>query len=144
MIKLLLPFIVFAFIGCSSKEKEIKKQLPVISEEKKIEDCHVKESTIGQKHLIISAMNKSRILARCFDNFLKFEEDKLRKIYTCNVLTIRPSGHVEYVYSRGQFGSDLPKDLKMCMEQEMWKMNFQGLQLTKTLTIQFPIEFNSN
>lgn len=131
-------------LGCSSPKKKAVKEPRDFSDEQKFADCNSQNRSIDQRHLAIAAKNKSRVFGSCFNNFIKFEKNKNQILFTCNLLTINPDGGIKYVYSRGQFGTDLPKDLRMCLEQEMWKMDFSGLQLNQTLTVQFPVEFNSN
>ena len=142
---LLILILLSNLLACSSHEK---KQKPDIvkdyTDQQKYDDCHSKNKTIDQRHLAIAAKSKARVFKRCFENFVKFETNKNQKIFTCNLLTINSDGSVKYVYGRGQFGTDLPKDLKMCLEQEMFQFDFSGLQLNNSLTVQFPVEFNSN
>ena len=137
----LCAFLIFG--ACSSTMKKYEDVIRDYTDLEKQKDCSVQKPTQNQRHLIIAAKSKARLLERCFYHFMKFEENKKQKIFLCNNLTVERHGVVSFVYTRGQFGSSLPKDLKLCVEQEMWRMDFQGLQLSEKGTIQFPIEFNS-
>lgn len=131
-------------MGCTSSSKTDDSKLKKFTSEQKLKGCHGENNSLEQRHLAIAAKNKVKVFSRCFDNFIKFEKNKNQKFYTCMLLTIHKNGAVKYVYSRGQFGTEPPKDLKMCIEQEMWGMDFSGLQLGKSLTVRFPVEFNSH
>lgn len=106
-------------------------------------ECTNEYADSDMRFLTKSAMYRSQALQSCFKNYLQFEENKKQTIYTCNVLTVNRQGKVSYVYSRGYKGSIIPKDLKMCLEQGFWKMQFKGLQLSRGYTIKFPLSFQS-
>ena len=129
-------------VSCATETKDRKNKQVRSRESNK--SCNAVNESLEEKHVTIAARNKARVLSRCFANYMKFEKNKSQNIYSCNLLTIRSNGSVKYVYTRGQSGSTIPKDLKMCIEQELWKMNFKGLQLNREVSIRFPIEFKTN
>lgn len=138
MFKLLI--LSFLVLSCSTGNKQSNTSKAAgISKD----TCSNSSNSIDIRHLVIAAKAKAPQLVSCFRNFLRFEEQKKQRISTCNILTIRKSGKVKFAYSRGSAQSRLPKAMKMCMEQEFWKMQFTGLQLGKSYTIKFPLLFNS-
>jgi hypothetical protein len=125
-------------LSCSTGTKTPKKETKQIGD-----SCANTSQSIDKRHLVIAAKSKAPELVSCFKNYLRFEENKKQKISTCNILTIKRNGSVKFAYSRGHEQSRLPKAMKMCMEQEFWKMRFKGLQLGKAHTIKFSLVFNS-
>lgn len=102
--------------------------------------CSHKDKSIQSRHLIMMANSQQEKLIRCFRNFLRFEENKKQRIVVCNTLNVRKSGRVSYARV---FGPNVPKDLAMCLEQELWTMNFKALQLDKSVYVQYPLTLNS-
>ncbi len=133
MNKILLMAIILLMASCSTNQKASKSQVGV---------CSPNTREVQDRHLIMSAKSKSKILARCFRNYLKFEKNKKQSIKFCSNINVSKAGKVTYSKVFG-IGSKLPKDFKMCLEQEYWMMNFKGLQLEKASYIHFPFEFNS-
>jgi len=132
--------LLFLMASCSSyKEARIQEAVNAA----KVDDCQDTDSFGDKKFLMASAIHHSKVLSRCFENFMRFETNKKQTVKTCNILTVRKDGKVTYAYTRGYKGTVLPKDLKMCMEQDFWKMHFKGLQLDKGYTIKFPVGFQS-
>lgn len=95
------------------------------------------------KNLVTAAQIKSSVMGNCFRNYLRFEQNKKQTIGTCNQISIRRGGKVNYVQVTNLNRKSLPKDLKMCMKQEYWKMDFSGLQLERSYIINFPLTFTS-
>lgn len=92
-----------------------------------------------QRHLLKSIHAKGSSLSRCFQSYLKFhKEEKNVVIQSCNKLNITKSGKVYYAKV---FGSRIPKDFAMCLEQEFYRMNFKALQLDQSTSITFPVNF---
>jgi hypothetical protein len=91
----------------------------------------------------MAAKIKSSVLANCFKNYLRFEKNKKQVISTCNQLAVRKNGKVSFVQTTNVHKKNLPKDFKMCVKQEYWKMNFEGLQLEQSHIIKFPLNFSS-
>jgi len=119
--------------SCSSNQNTSSKRGGICSEN---------TSAVQDRHLIISAKSKSKILVRCFKNYIKFETNKKQSFKFCSNINVAKSGMVTYTKVFG-LGNKLPKDFKMCLEQEYWMMNFKGLQLEKSAYIHFPLEFSS-
>ncbi|MBD65209.1 MAG: hypothetical protein CME62_08380 [Halobacteriovoraceae bacterium] len=134
-----LLVLVLCFSCSTSPKKLTKKSSPQARGDSCVSDHNYAE----EKYLTTAAKAQANILARCFKNYLQFEEDKNQEIKICNTLTVQRSGKVTFVHTRGFKGDRLPKDLKMCMEQEYWKMNFARMQLDRRYTIRFPIHFKS-
>jgi len=136
-----LVALIFLIVSCAGVKTINNKQ------------AHKKQTTNGfcsqeyheteKRHLVMAAKIKSSVLANCFRNFLRFEENKKQKISVCNQISIKRSGRVSYVQVTNANKRVLPKDLKMCIEQEYWKMNFSGLQLISSHLIQFQLNFSS-
>ena len=55
-------------------------------------------------------------------------------------INVKKSGKVSYVKV---FGPKIPKDLAMCIEQELWTMDFSLLQLDQNVYVQYPLTFKS-
>ncbi len=134
--------ILFLLISCaSSRVSEYKKSnVPSLPPGKCLTDPG---NNVELKHLITGARIKSSSLAFCFKNYLRFEKEKKQLIGTCNQLSIKRSGRVSYVQVTNVNKKSLPKDFKMCLVQEYWKMSFKGLQLENSYIIKFPLQFSS-
>lgn len=130
MIKRVL-FLLF-IVSCS--------QAPVNNKQNSL--CPETNQEMENRHVIMSAKAKSAPLARCFKNYLKFEKDKKQSFKVCNVINVAKNGRVTYSKAFG-IGKRMPKDFKMCLEQEYWMMNFSKLQLDRPAYIKFPLEFKS-
>lgn len=103
--------------------------------------CNRTHDSILSKHIELQVNSQSKSLTRCFQNFLQFEENKKQTIDVCNRLNVARNGHVTYA---NVSGDKLPKDLQMCLEQELWTMNFRALQPNKNVRVQFPLTFSSH
>lgn len=104
--------------------------------------CLETNQEMANRHIVMSVKSKSGSLARCFKNFIKFEQNKKQSFKVCNVINVAKGGKVTYSKAFG-LGKRLPKDFKMCLEQEYWMMSFTKLQLMKPAYIKFPLEFKS-
>ena len=135
-----LTLLAALLVSCSTNN-QVKKGHSRVESSKS--DCSNDSENWDKKFLTISARHHSKQLSHCFQNYIRFETNKKQTIKTCNILGVNRSGKVTYVYSRGMKGTIIPKDLKMCMEQDFWKMHFKGLQLEKGYTIKFPLGFKS-
>lgn len=105
--------------------------------------CSVEYNNVEKRHLVKAAKIKSSVLANCFKNYLRFEKNKKQTLSVCNQLYIKRSGRVSFVQVVNATRKALPKDLKMCIEQEYWAMNFKGLQLLNSHSIVFQLNFSS-
>lgn len=122
----------FLFVSCSQTKHQNKQNSL----------CPETNKDMENRHIVISAKSKSGALVRCFKNFLKFEEIKEQSFKFCNVMNVAKNGKVTYAKAFG-LGKRLPKDFRMCLEQEYWMMDFSKLQLQRPGYIKFPLEFRS-
>jgi protein involved in sex pheromone biosynthesis len=127
--KIGLTFLAFLLAGCSSSTKTNANKF-----------CTYRSENIQSKHVIIMASSQQKKLGRCFQNFLQFEKEKNKSLVVCNTLNVAKNGKVTYTKVSGK---GVPRDLKMCLEQEFWMMNFKALQLEKNVYVQFPLTFKS-
>ena len=111
-------------------------------ETKKQHKCETFPNNTQDRHIIISAKLEMGSLARCFKNYLRFEENKKQSFNICHNLNVAKSGKVTYTKAYG-IGKSLPKDFKMCIEQELWLMNFKKLQMQRASYINFSFKYNS-
>ncbi|MAX65819.1 MAG: hypothetical protein QF441_00125 [Bacteriovoracaceae bacterium] len=109
----------------------------------KNESCYSRHQDFDGKNLVKVAQIKSSVLKNCFLNYLRFEKNKKQKIQVCNQLYVKRNGKVSFVQVTDLNKRNLPKDFKMCLKQEFWKMSFSGLDLRRSYSIQFPLNFSS-
>jgi hypothetical protein len=102
--------------------------------------CDDEGQSIVSRHIALQVSSQKNRLVHCFKNFLQFEENKEQTIHVCNNINVARSGKVTYAKVNG---IKLPKDLKMCLEQQLWTMNFRAIQPTKNISVRFPITFRS-
>jgi hypothetical protein len=121
---------VFLFASCSTKTK------------KAVHKCEESPSITQDRHIIISAKLKMASLGNCFKNYLRFEENKKQSFNICHNFNVAKSGKVTYSKAYG-IGKSIPKDFRMCIEQELWLMNFKKLQLEKPSYINFSFKYKS-
>ncbi len=128
--------LVLLVVSCSSNKTVSKKHKVSLN------GCMETNSSIEQRHAILSAKRQTQALAKCFQNYLRFQEKKKQSVHVCHKLNIKKSGRVIYTKAFG-LGSRLENDFKMCIEQSLWVMNFKSLQLDEGLYLVFPLEFKS-
>lgn len=138
--RLLITLLVFLFFLSCSNIQSINKKT-VKKEPRK--ECAPRRRGIETRHLVSAARIKSSVLASCFKNYLKFEKEKEQYMSTCNQIVVKKYGKVSFVQITNTNKKALPKGFKMCVEQEYWKMNFRGLQLSRTHMIKFKMNFSS-
>lgn len=131
--------LVLSFLcGCAQTKKKTKTLVSTPGE------CRETDVLVEERHLVMSAKNQKQAnLIACFQNYLKFEQQKQQQLFTCNQISIRRNGTVSYVQTTSSDKRALPRDLEMCLEQEFWKMNFSGLQIERSYIISFPLNFSS-
>ena len=129
-------FLVLLVVSCSGQKTVSKKNKVTLS------GCVETNSSIEQRHAILSAKRQTQALAKCFQNYLRFQDNKKQSVHVCHKLNIRKSGKVIYTKAFG-LGARLENDFKMCIEQSLWVMNFKSLQLEEGLHLVFPLEFKS-
>lgn len=117
--------------GCSSK--------PVVLSEK-----HSCQNTASQQssHAILSIKSQISKMQACFRNYIKFEENSKQTLKICHTLSISKKGKVTYS-SVNPIEGRVPNDLKMCLEQSLWVLDFQKLQLDNSLYVKFPLIYQS-
>ena len=136
-------FLLFIFSSCAGVKVLDSKKSSEASKASKAAFCKQQYSETEKRHLVMAAKIKSSVLANCFRNFLRFEENKKQSLSVCNQISVKRDGRVSYVQVTNANRRTLPKDLKMCIEQEYWRMNFSGLQLAENHLIQFQLNFSS-
>lgn len=136
-----LIVLLLLIVSCSSSNnRRVTKRHKTYPQRSECEDLN---PNVDQRVLVMAAKHNSKKLSHCFANYMRFESNKKQSIRTCNVITVNKYGKVTYAYTRGMKGKIIPKDLKMCMEQDLWSMHLKGLQLGRGYTIKFPISFKS-
>lgn len=85
---------------------------------------------IEQRHLALGVRSKQKSFNNCVQNFMKFEANKNQTIQYCiKVNSSRGGDPIAVKVLPYSSVSISPKSLAMCIEQEIWQMNFKGLQL---------------
>lgn len=136
LIIILSPFILGA---CTSSSQSMSS-----NGRKFVDKCESPKGPAEIKYLTTAAqVSAAKKIGHCFQNYMRFEENKNQSIKVCSTLTVKKRGHISFVHLRGFQGDRLPKDIKMCMTQEYLKMNFKKMQLARKYTIRFPINFQS-
>ena len=135
--------LILFILSCSSVKPVNKKNKARKAKLSNGKSCTSSHGNFEGKNLVTVAQIKSSDLGYCFANYLKFEAEKKQTIQTCNQLSISKYGKVNYVQVTDLNKKRLPNDLKMCLKQEYWKMNFKGLSLQKNYVIRFPLTFQS-
>lgn len=132
MYKLIVFSLLLLGVACSQGALKDKSKQP----------CSLKDNKIQDRHVVMSAKSHTKSLSRCFKHYMKFETEKKQSFNVCSVLNVAKSGKVTYSKVYG-IGKRIPKDFKMCLEQEYWMMNFSKLQLETQAYIQFSLQFKS-
>jgi dihydroorotase-like cyclic amidohydrolase len=78
-------------------------------------------------------------LVNCYKNFLKFEKEKKEK-KVCVLMAVNRQGKTIYAKASNEAES-IPKPLKMCIEQQLWKMNFAHVSLKRSVSLKKLINF---
>ncbi len=112
------------------------------SPKKNTHKCELAPNETQDRHVIIAAKLKMSSLAKCFKNYLQFEKNKKQSLNICHNMNVAKNGKVTYTKAYG-IGKPIPNDFKMCIEQELWMMNFSKLQLEKPSFINFSFKYNS-
>ena len=112
------------------------------STRKTLHKCELAPDNTQDRHIIIAAKLKMASLGACFKNYLRFEENKKQSFNICHNFNVAKSGKVTYSNAYG-INKSIPKDFRMCVEQELWLMNFNKLQLERSSYINFSFKYNS-
>ena len=129
-------------MACASEPTVVKKSKKIYAEVSP-KYCKTQSTLFEKKNLVTVAQIKSSVMVNCFKNYLRFEKNKNQVIGSCNQLSIKKSGRVSHVQVTDLRRKKLPKDFAMCVKQEFWKMNFKGLDLTRSHFIEFPLNFQT-
>lgn len=121
---LLFSFILFS---CSSKN-EVK---PI-----DISSCKLNSDSVDKRSLITNINVNSKRISRCLKNYLLFSKESEFSYSGCVRLLVSKRGVPKDVRI---YPSNIPKDLLMCIEQEIWSFNFKALSFPNTQRVQFPI-----
>lgn len=127
--KYILLFLLLASCSSSSKKKSIHQ-------------CELTPSKTEQRHLSISAKLHAGEFARCFKNYLKFEENKNQSFNVCHKINTDKNGKVIYSKVYG-IGGQIPKDFEMCLEQQLRMLDFQNLYLNQPEEVSFSLKYQT-
>lgn len=95
---------------------------------------------MDDKHVSLAIQAMSSKFSGCFKNYFKLYEVESVDLKVCNQITIRQNGSVSRARVIGN-GMPISNDLRWCLEQELWKMDFSKLQFERTKRISFPLHF---
>ena len=125
MIKILL-LALFLLSCSSSKDNKVAS-----------DNGYCSSNKLLSKHIRIYAQYNMNSLKNCVANYVRMNKKKL-SVTTCNNLTINRFGKA----SRAKVtGTNLPTDLKWCIEQAFWKADYSKLQISKKTFVKFPLSF---
>ncbi|MEX0797955.1 MAG: hypothetical protein WEB87_06335 [Bacteriovoracaceae bacterium] len=128
----LLGLIFFPLLeGCAAKKtkKAARSEGPSCAENS-LEAAHVNISTHASAHKFNG----------CFANYMGLNDLNELDVNICAFLLVRPDGSVSNAKVTGNHKA-LSNDLKWCLEQEFWKMNYSKLQFDVPQRIKFPMDF---
>jgi len=111
-------------------------------EKKSIHQCELTPSKTEQRHLSISARLHAGQFAKCFKNYLKFEENKNQSFNVCHKINTDKNGKVIYSKAYG-IGAQIPKDFEMCLEQQLRMLDFKNLYLSEPEEVNFSLKYQT-
>lgn len=105
---------------------------------KKLSACEAPDQ--ASSHAAMAVRAKATEFAGCFSNYMKLRELDKVEVSLCARLTADIGGRPSRVRV---FGEDdaLSNDLKWCLEQQLWKMDFSKLQYSSAQKLTFPLRF---
>jgi hypothetical protein len=121
----------FILAGCSSKPATLLEN----------HSCKSKPNQ-QSAHATMSIKSQMSKMKACFKNYIKFQEESKQTLKVCHTLNIAKTGKVTYSKVTPIEGR-ISNDLKMCLEQGFWVMNFEKLQLDEDLFVKFPLIYQS-
>lgn len=124
--------IISLFLGCSTRKES--------SAPAKNRHSTCASNSQAASHAAIATRAKSQNFAGCFVNHLKLNHISETRANVCARLTVRANGSVANASVQGD-GDSLPNDLRWCLEQELWKMDYSKLQFSVSQKITFPLRF---
>ena len=122
----------FAFLlllGCAAQQEHKREQASTCSAQSQ-----------EASHISIATKARAQMFSGCFANYLKLNKIEEIEVKVCNHLTVRANGTVAYARVSGD-GADLPTDLRWCLEQQLWGMDYSKLQFSVSQKISFPMHF---
>lgn len=125
--------ILLLLVSCSSK-KETEKE-----ESLDLSSCKIDLNSVDNKAVLININANIDKLTPCLKNYLRLSKINNFSYSGCVRLLVSKSGQVQKV---ALHPSNLPNDLKMCVEQELWFFNFENLYLDEKQNISFPIQLS--
>lgn len=133
-------FIAALTFGCAA--------LPQKNEAKKNTDASFQCGGNAQasSHARIAARANSQAFSGCFKNYLKLNPDakNLSVKFCAHIKTNSQGGVRKASLQDGVFNggaSSFPNDLRWCLEQQLWKLDFSGLQFESPQILSFPLAF---
>lgn len=116
--------------GCASEKESL------VQNQKPFKSCA--SPGLDSRHIRLSTQAKSHKFNGCFANYLKLHKIEHFNLNTCVDMRLDSSGTVSNVSISGD---DLSNDLKWCLTQELWKMNYSKLQLLNATRVKFDLNF---
>jgi len=100
----------------------------------------------ASSHAQIAARANSQAFSGCFKNYLKLNPDaeNLSVKFCAHIKTNSQGGVRRASLQDGVFNGDassFPNDLRWCLEQQLWKLDFSGLQFGSPQILSFPLAF---
>lgn len=126
--------IIFSSLSCSNARLESKGR----GSSSRGASCVA--ASQASKHAAISTRMSASRFSGCFLNYLKLHKTDSVHVELCSYMTVQADGAVSRARVVSAKG-DLSNDLKWCIEQALWKMDYSGLQFQSTKNLQFPLSF---
>ncbi len=102
-----------------------------------LNSCKINSESIDNRSLVRNINVNSKKISRCLNNFLLFTQEKSFSYSGCVRLLVSKGGEPRDVKI---YPSNIPIDLQMCIEQEIWSFDFQNLSFSKAQRVQFPLK----
>lgn len=101
---------------------------------------------LASKHAEISARASAQAFSGCFQNYLKLnpQTEAFKVKFCAHIKTDSQGAPRRASLKSGSFNGDMdsfPNDLRWCLEQQLWKLNFSGLQFEAPQILSFPLAF---
>ena len=100
-----------------------------------------KADSIEASHIELATKAMASNFSGCFANYLKLYKLESTQVNICSHLVIYPTGKVAKARVSSNDSKALSNDLKWCLEQELWKMNYSKLQFEFSQSVKFPLKF---
>ncbi|MCO4755786.1 MAG: hypothetical protein KC478_14995 [Bacteriovoracaceae bacterium] len=104
-------------------------------------DSSCKADSIEASHIELATKAMSSKFSGCFSNYLRLNKLDELSVKVCSHLIIHPVGKVVKARVSSNESKALSNDLKWCLEQELWKMNYSKLQFESSQSVKFPLHF---